>query len=170
MREVGFNETFRVKAVNRAKRYVGVKEQPPNSNRGPLIDQWCRRANGLVGYPWCAAFVCAMFGDVGRPITYPRRASVGFLFAWANDMGYAVSRPFRGDMVCYDWDGAGWLDHIGFVDKVLAVRWRGKLFAGWIRTVEGNTSYGNDSNGGKVMIRYRWCRNCKFIRIPGPYR
>lgn len=164
-------KSYRQLALERAKRYVGVRENPPNSNRGPLIDQWNLRAGVPLGTPWCASFVCAMFGDVGRPIRYPRRASVGFLYAWAEDMGFAVDRPLRGDLVCYDWDGTpgyvGWLDHIGFVDRVLAVRWRGKAFVGWIRTVEGNTSFTDQSNGGQVMIRYRWCRACKFIRIPG---
>lgn len=168
---------YRLRALLRAKKFVGVKERPAGSNRGPLvtidhitggIDVWCRRANGLVGYPWCAAFVCAMFGDIGYPISYPKRASVGFLMAWAAEQGFEVARPLRGDLICYHFDSDNWLDHIGFVDRVLAVRWRGKAFAGYIRTVEGNTASGNDANGGQVQIRYRWVSRCRFIRIPGP--
>lgn len=169
-KEVPFDKTYRARAVKRALRYVGVKENPPYSNRGPLIDQWCRRANGLVGYPWCAAFVCAMFGDVGFQITEPRRASVGFFEQWAAKLGYLVDRPRRGDLVCYRFDSDNWPDHIGLVVRVLALRWRGNRFVGWIKMVEGNTSAGNDADGGQVQIRYRWMNGRqKFVRIHGPF-
>lgn len=158
-------------ALQRAKEFLGVKEQPPNSNRGPYdyqlkggIDDWCRRANGLVGYPWCSAFVCAMFSDVGRKITEPRRASVGFLEQWAKENGYLVDRPFRGDLVCYRFDSDNWPDHIGIVERVLSLPRGGRPYL--IQAIEGNTSYGDDANGGKVMRRVRLASRCKFIRIP----
>jgi len=165
----------RHRALARATLFLGVKEYPAGSNRGPDtyragkiggIDNWCRRANGLVGYPWCSAFACAMFSDVGRPIPDPRRASVGFLEAWAAKFGYLVVRPFRGDLVCYRFDSDNWPDHIGFVERVLAVRWRSRRFVGWVKTIEGNTSHGNDANGGQVQRRYRWLDGRqKFIRV-----
>jgi len=161
----------RVRALERAREFLGVKEQPANSNRGPYdpvrkggIDDWCRRANGLVGYAWCAAFVCAMFSDVGRPIRYPRRASVGFLLAWAEEHAFSVKRPFRGDLVCYRFDTGRWPDHIGIVERVLALPRAGRPFL--IAAIEGNTSYGDNANGGKVMRRVRLASRCSFIRIP----
>lgn len=159
---------IRIAAVNRAKQFVGVKEHPPGSNRGPQIDKWQRRTNGVVGYPWCAAFVWCMFDDVGKRIPVPLPALVESWEKWADQTGKQVTRPFRGDVVCFDWDRNDWSDHIGFVDKVLALRWSGKRFVGFIRTVEGNTAAGNDSNGGQVQIRWRWVNDkTRFVRVPG---
>lgn len=164
---------WRARNVDHAKTYVGVKEEPAGSNLGPqsgrfahIIEKWQRWANGLTGYPWCSAFVCGVVREAsGLIVPDPRRASVGFLEAWAKSVGLLVLRPYRGDLVCYRFDADNWPDHIGFVDKVLAVRWNGALFAGWIRTIEGNTSAGNNANGGQVQVRYRWCRRVTFIRL-----
>lgn len=164
---------FPIRLVARSKQFVGTKEHPAGSNRGPYnaklkggIDDWCLRANGLTGYPWCAAFARAMSEDCGYKIPEPRAASVGFLEEWARKIGKLVERPLKGDLICYRFDSDNWPDHIGIVDKVLAVKWRGKSFTGYVRTIEGNTSAGNDANGGQVQIRYRWLDGrCKFIRL-----
>lgn len=158
---------FRHRALAHALTHVGTKEHPPNSNRGPKIDDWNERAGVPRGTPWCSSFCNAMFEDSGLYLRIPHVASVGFVEHFGEQTGMIVARPFKGDLVCYDWDSSGWPDHIGIVKKVLALRWRGKAFAGLIETVEGNTSYGDDSNGGRVMIRYRWVGSCKFVRIPG---
>ncbi len=156
----------RLAVLAQAKKYVGVKEHPAGSNRGPHIDRWCRWANGLVGYPWCAAFLCGMVREgCGLIVPVPGRASVGFLEAWAKQVGAIVQRPFRGDWVCYNFTTDNWPDHIGVIDRVLAVRWRGGKFVGTIRTIEGNTSAGNDANGGQVQVRWRAAHRCTFIRI-----
>jgi len=156
----------RVKALAQAKLYIGVKEHPSGSNRGPHIDRWEHWANGQTGYPWCSAFACGMFREVaGLVVPDPRRASVGFLEAWAKEVGDLVPpgvRPRSGDLVCYRFDADNWPDHIGFVDKV--IEWGDELDYS-IRTVEGNTSAGNDANGGQVQIRYRDGIRCRFVRI-----
>ncbi len=162
-----------VRAMQRALEFVGVKEHPPGSNEGPYnpkkkggITSWQIRTNGTHGYPWCSAFLCSMLLDVGFVVTEPRKAAVGFFEQWAVRLGYIVVRPRRGDIVCYRFDSDNWPDHIGFVVRVLALRWRGGKFVGWIKTVEGNTASGNDANGGQVQIRYRWCDGRqKFARI-----
>jgi hypothetical protein len=103
--------SFPNRIVARAKQFVGVKEQPPGTNRGPYlpklkggIDDWCRRANGQVGYPWCSAFACAMSEDSGYRIPDPRRASVGFLEAWAASVGTAGDDANGGQVqIRYRW-------------------------------------------------------------------
>lgn len=165
---------FPVRLVERARQFVGVKEQPAGSNHGPYnpalkggIDDWCFRATGVHGgFPWCSAFVCAMSEDCGYRIPEPRRASVGYLELWADSVGKVVRRPLRGDLVCYRFDQDAWPDHIGIVDRVLKLRWRNGHFVGLIRTVEGNTSRGNDANGGQVQVRWRWCDGRqRFVRL-----
>lgn len=159
----------RVWALQQAKLYVGVKEHPAGSNRGPHIDRWEKWANGLTGYPWCSAFACGMFREsTGLIIPAPRQASVGFLEQWASSVGDLLkpgTHPRPGDLVCYRFDSDNWPDHIGFVDKVLASEWDGSYFMGSIRAVEGNTSAGDDANGGQVQVRYRSDVRSRFIRV-----
>lgn len=159
----------RVKALAQARLYLGVKEHPSNSNRGPHIDRWEKWANGQTGYPWCAAFACGMVREVaGLVVPEPRRASVGFLEQWAKEVGSLVKpgtkvRP--GDLVCYRFDADNWPDHIGYVEKVLSQEWRGQYFYGSVQTIEGNTSAGNDANGGEVQRRFRSDVRMTFIRL-----
>jgi len=152
-------------AVTVALREVGVKEDPAGSNSGRRVNQYLAAAGLGPGYPWCAAFVTWCLEKVDYRVTTPGPALVENWVQWGTKHGMIVARPFRGDLVCYDWNADNWYDHIGFVVRVLALRWRGKTFAGFIKTVEGNTSFGNDSNGGKVMIRYRWVGHCQFLRV-----
>lgn len=166
---------FRLRALERARKYVGVKETPPGSNHGTLIDQWCFRTNGLRGgYPWCAAFMWCMFDDVGLRLRFTGPALVENWVRWGRTMGYVVVRPRKGDVCCFDWSdgGDGWRDHIGLVDRVLALRFKDGLFVGWVRSVEGNTSSsdaGSQSNGGQVAVRWRWVNGRQvYLRIPGP--
>lgn len=161
---------FPDRIVANASAYLGVTEKPPGSNHGPDIDEWCYEANGIRGgYPWCAAFACAMSARAGFRIDEPKRASVGFLVQWAQRTGRVVTRPLRGDLVCYRFDADSWADHVGIVERVVGVSWRGGRFVGAIRTIEGNTSSGpsgSQSNGGGVFRRTRVCSGREtFIRL-----
>ncbi len=159
----------RVRALAQSKLYIGVREHPAGTNRGPHIDRWCRWANGLVGYPWCSAFVCGMVREVsGLVVPEPRRASVGFLEAWAKEVGSLLqpgTRPRPGDLICYRFDSDNWPDHIGFVDRVFAAEWDDGYFVGSVRAIEGNTSAGDDANGGQVQVRFRSDVRSRFIRL-----
>lgn len=160
---------YRVRALARAARFLGVKEDPPNTNHGPKIDEWGYRCIGVRGgFPWCASFMWCMFDDVGmkiRGLVHP--ALVESWVTWAKEKGYVVTRPLQGDVCCFDWDSNGWRDHIGIVEKVLALRWKDGKFVGWVRSIEGNTSSRDDSNGGEVQRRWRWMNGKQvYIRIP----
>ncbi len=153
-----------------ALKQVGVSEQPPGSNHGPLIDRWGRDCIGVAGgFPWCASFVWNAYAkgarvklDIpwgGRPAA--GRALVAAWVAWASAHGKIVTRPYRGDLGAMDW-GPGPDptpdDHIGIVVRVLALR-PAKRFL--LRTVEGNT-------GDAVRVRKRWLitgSDAAFIRI-----
>ena len=159
----------RIRALEKSATYLGVKEHPAHSNRGPDIDRWCKWANGLTGYPWCAAFACGMVREAcGLVVPTPKRASVGFLEEWAREVGSVLkpgTRPRRGDWICYRFDSDSWPDHIGLVTKVVEVDWQGRYFTGAVKTIEGNTSAGDDANGGEVQARYRSNVRAAFIRI-----
>lgn len=135
-------ETKLSKMVKIAAGQVGTKESPPDSNR-VIYSSWY----GIVG-PWCAMFVswCAM--KAGIRFHY---AFVPFVVADAragrNGLTTVTLEGARaGDLVCFDWERDGTADHIGIL-----VSKSGST----IHTIEGNTSLGNDSNGGEVMRRER---------------
>jgi hypothetical protein len=170
--------TVREAALRRALTFVGTTENPPGSNKGPLIDQWNESAGVPAGSFWCCSFIHAMFKQAAN-YSLGGGASVSALLYWARTAKFVVARPRRGDLACFDFsegDRYGpFGDHIGQVVRVLALRWSGGKFTGWIRTVEGNTSrqndlFGSQSNGGGVFIRTRWIRKpvgAVFVRVPG---
>jgi hypothetical protein len=77
--------------------------------------------------------------------------------AKASKWGRIVTVPLPGDVVFFDWQGDGKFDHTGIFEKDL-----GK---GLFQSIEGNTSFKNDSNGGMVMARAdRKYKNAIFVR------
>jgi hypothetical protein len=69
------------------------------------------------------------------------------------------SQARAGDLVCFDWDNDGIADHIGFVTGPVDPH-------GNFPTLEGNTSEGNNSNGGQVQDRVRNVSAVEcFVRI-----
>lgn len=139
-----------------ALKEVGYKEHPAGTNKtkyGKFI--------GMDGVPWCGIFVSWCYAKAGQTIKGAglRLGFMGCQYAVANisKWGKVVSEPEVGDVVFYDWNGDGRYDHTG-----LFIQWlnKGPKF----QAVEGNTSIGNDSNGGKVMVRERIAKGVIFVR------
>jgi hypothetical protein len=79
---------------------------------------------------------------------------------WAKRNGKITKEPKRGDLVNFDWQGDGSADHIG-----IFVRWVDRA-KGVFEAIEGNTSLGNDSAGGRVMLRQRNARSVmSFVNV-----
>jgi len=142
-----------LRALEQARRHVGTKESPPGSNRAPF-GRWF----GVDGVKWCSVFVSYCFA-IGGDYTicsgfqgagiYPKGcAYVPTTEAWLRATGLWIGRttPRPGDIAIFNWDG-GVPDHIGIVERHLG----GSRFV----CIEGNTSVGNESNGGAVMRRTR---------------
>ncbi|WP_427157980.1 CHAP domain-containing protein [Aliinostoc sp. HNIBRCY26] len=95
-------------------------------------------------------FVSYCFYTAGVPL--PAKTPKGFSYCgdgvnWFKNKGWWHTTPKVGDVVFYDWKNGGVpFDHVGIVEQVED---------GYIIAIEGNTSEGNDSNGGKVMRRKR---------------
>ena len=141
-------------ALAEAVKYIGTTERPAGSNR-TQFGKWF----GVDGAPWCAIFVSFCFakgakyviadgfkgaGCYGNGCTYVPTAE-----AWLRATGMWKGRttPLPGDIAIFNWDG-GVPDHIGIVEKYLG--------GGQFQSVEGNTSFGNNSNDGEVMRRVRY--------------
>jgi hypothetical protein len=131
-----------------AERYIGVEENPPKSNR-TLFGEWY----GWNGVAWCAIFVSYCFYRARMTLPYEIQSNrKGFAYCpygvnYFRSKGKLDKTPKVGDIVFFDWQQDGVSDHVGIVEKVLS----NERFI----SIEGNTSYRNDSNGGQVMRRQR---------------
>jgi hypothetical protein len=146
---------------------LGIREVGGN-NHGPWVKKFLGEVGLPEGYAWCDAFQSfELEGAAGHRLPI-ESASVAQTYATGKSLGWAVSRPARGDLVCYDFDGDGQFDdHIGLVVRVLAL---GPMLT--LQTVEGNTSSGlagSQGDGDGVFLRRRVvaAKSVGFIRIPG---
>lgn len=144
------------KIVEIARAEIGTKENPPNSNE-TIFGQWF----GMQHQPWCGIFVSWVYAQAGKPIK-----NMGYTKGYAGCQtaynyfvknGLLVNDPMPGDIVLYDWNGDKRFDHTG-------------IFVEWVskdkfKSIEGNTSLANDSNGGEVMERVRNKSVAVFARL-----
>lgn len=155
-----------VKILEIAAAEIGVKEFPANSNK-VKYNTWFYGREVFDGdkpgakYPWCGTFVSWVYYQVGislGTIDYLRGfAGCDYAIRNLKKWGRLITVPQAGDIVMYDWNGDGKFDHTGIFVKDL-----GK---GYFEAIEGNTAFGNDSNGGEVMRRAdRKYKNTVFIR------
>jgi cell wall-associated NlpC family hydrolase len=115
---------------------IGVAEEPPGSNDSPRIaDYRTATANAGVG-PWCAYFTSWIGAQAGTPLG-PNGAGEGYvptMASWLRGEGRYVTpeqaTPRPGDLIFFDWERDGELDHIGLVQSVGA--------DGRVYTIEGN--------------------------------
>lgn len=137
------------KVINVAKKYVGVCEDPPNSNKVVFNTKFYGREVSGANYPWCCAFIWCIFNEAG--IDIKRTASCMMLGDWFKQEGkYHKDNPQVGDIVFFKFSGSSrWTNHVGLVIEV-----NGNT----LTTIEGNTSSdnkGSQNNGGMVAIRTR---------------
>lgn len=137
----------RSKILEVAKAELGECEQPPNSNKNKY-GKWY----GFNGYAWCAMYVSWVYDQAGHPLGHIEdakgyRSCQGGYRYWKGK-GRLTTDPLPGDIVLFDWNGDGHADHTGIFEKWVVP---GVSFMAY----EGNTAFGNDSNGGMVMSRQR---------------
>lgn len=157
-----------------AEAKLGIREVGGN-NRGPEVKKFLAECGLPQGNPWCDAYQSYEEHAVAGRRLPIESASVAATYAAAVKLSWTVSRPRRGDLVLYDFDGDGQAnDHIGIVVRVIHLpSTRGRLAGSYIlRTVEGNTSSGtagSQGDGDGVFLRTRIVRasSVRFVRIPG---
>ena len=138
------------KVLDIARKELGTKETPANSNRVKYNTWYYGREVSGAAYPWCMVFVQWVFHQAGVPLPV-RTASCGALMNAARKAGQWVVKDFRpGDVVIYDFPGGAATDHTGIIEQVTA---------SGVVAIEGNTSQaGSQSNGGMVCRKTRPCR------------
>lgn len=164
---------IRRKLIEIARREVGVREQPKDSNTGPRIREYQAATNlDGTGWAWCAAFVCWCVrewlkdGDVREAFGFtpeqaeewrPKTAVAYGFHKWAFDHGLmqmddsADHVLHTADLVTFD------ISHIGLLatDKDR-----------FIFTVEGNTDpTGGREGGGVYDLTRRRSFARRFIRM-----
>ena len=152
----------RAKVLETAKAELNTVESPAGSNK-TKYGVWYN----LNGQKWCAIFVSWVFDKAGNPlgnIQTPKGIhhcqSAHNYYKSKNKL---TTTPEPGDIIIYDWEGNGYADHIG-----IFIKWKNTaktLFEAY----EGNTIQGNDSDGGKVMVRERSRNLVKSFINPGVY-
>lgn len=133
--------------LNVARRELGTKESPPNSNNVKYNTWYYGREVSGKAYPWCMVFVQWVFAQAGVKLPL-RTASCGALMNAAKKAGVWTTKTYRpGDVVIYDFPGGAATDHCGVVEKVTLTG---------VVAIEGNTSQaGSQSNGGEVCRKTR---------------
>jgi len=146
-------------ALKVAREYVGVKENPPGSNK-VMFSEWY----GIVG-PWCAMFVTYCMVQAGS-----KTFSKGTRYAYCpyiltdarQNRVMTIVQPDdarSGDIVLYSWNHDGVANHVGLV----ATPPNGGIS---FLALEGNTGVGADSDGGEVMVRQRHIKDViAFVRV-----
>lgn len=140
------------RALRAAVADLGVKESPAGSNLQRYGKHW-----GENGVPWCGLAVAYWLQQGGHTISKSLAQKLGYvptIVNLATQKSGRLSLIYRsrvqpGDIVTYEFDGDNTPDHTGLFEK-----WINKS-EGTFYAIEGNTSLGNDSNGGEVMRRQR---------------
>ena len=103
---------------------------------------------GLDYQPYCMEFVQWVYHQAGLDLPY-KTASCGALLRWyrANQPDCVTDKPITGCIVIFDFPRTAYdTDHTGLFVKAVD---------GKITSIDGNTSGGNDANGGWVQQRTR---------------
>ena len=143
-------------AIRKATDYVGVKEFPPNSNNVIFNTWYYHTTVSGSGFPWCAVFISFIFAGTKLCL---KTASCLKMLEWFEARKQIVKTPAVGDIVFYKFSGNNRrTNHVGIV---AGVKKDGSIIA-----IEGNTSTGNDCNGGCVMYRERSLKNVVAFARP----
>lgn len=134
---------------------VGTKECPEFTNK-TKYGEWF----GFDGVPWCGIFVSWCYAQAGKPLPAigwsKGFAGCQLALSYFAEHNKIVTKPEPGDLVFFDFNGDGRTDHVGIYVK--------EHPRTGIQTIEGNTSRGNNTNGGEVMIRFRKLKYMIFVR------
>ncbi len=158
---------------------IGVREKQANS--GPEVEKYLRYVNLSKGNPWCAAFVCWVYGQAGvgnpgsgwspdlfrtdRVVWVKGERKEGLNLKAKSDprQGYPPrltrgnwqqASPGTGDVFGIYFPEKKRIAHTGFVDQ-----WNDP----WLITVEGNTSDSGGREGDGVYRKRRLVRSISKV-------
>ena len=147
-----------------AKTQIGYIEQGGADGKSGNITKfwdWWKAATkqNAQGQSWCACFVSWLFDQAKASSLVAAKNPSGFIycpdgiafFKKRNEIIKDSTTCQPGDIVFFDWTGAGIADHVGIVTENHKT---------YFMTIEGNTSpegaIGSQQNGGGVYARKRY--------------
>ncbi len=146
------------KIINIANQELWYSENPPGSNQ-TKYGKWF----GFDGVAWCGMFVSWVYYHAGYPL-----GNIGFSKGYAGCgtaydhfkktgeiVSYENAQP--GDIILFDWNRDSRFDHTGILVS--------KVDGDHFKTIEGNTSANNQSNGGQVQPRDRYLSKANIIFV-----
>lgn len=132
---------------------IGMKEEGPHhcemveayNDHEPLARGYAVKTSD----PWCMIFISYLFIE-NHAVAAIGKTECGCeeYLQYAKAAGMCVDKPVRGDLVFYDWNGAGRAQHVGIVVTIDQY--------GYMDVLEGNKS---DTVGVRVLNYH-----CPFIR------
>jgi hypothetical protein len=128
------------------KKYIGVNEDPPESNHGPFPIDDCQKYFGLSGVPWCGCLVGYVIKKVCKITSatwWPYAGSVR-TDAQAGKNGLHDINPADATEGCVCTFFNGGDDHVTWVVSSDPSR-------GILHTLEGNTSSATRSSDGGII-------------------
>ena len=139
------------------KKYLGTREGSAKHRK--MVDMFnsCKLKTFPISYSdaWCSAFISAMAIECGCTDIIPISANCDEMYKKGVVMGIAIPKdkwiPKMGDIVFYDWNLNGELDHVGAVET---------MSKNIIHVLEGNK---NDSVAYRD-INYKNATITKIIR------
>lgn len=110
--------------LDTCRKYLGVMEG--SSNHKKIVDMFnsCKLKTFPISYSdaWCSAFISAMAIESGCTDIIPISANCNEMYKKGVVMGIAIPKdmwiPKMGDIVFYDWNLNGDIDHVGVVDTM----------------------------------------------------
>jgi len=150
-----------------ARSYIGITENPANSNNVQFNTRYYGHEVSGSAYPWCCAFQWCLFQDIGAPELFyggNKTASCTTLYNYYKKCGQTVNKynVQPGDLVFFVFDGNtnGTMNHIGVCESA---------YGGYVTTIDGNTGTTNEANGGAVMRRKRALKYVGGVARPAYY-
>lgn len=135
-----------LKVINTALKEVGTYESPPNSNNVKYNTWYYNHRVEGSDYAWCLVFCLWVYAQCSAKLP-GNSASCTRMMNDAKKAGVFVNKNYQpGDLMLMDFKGIGTPQHCGIFDFEDSFAYH---------TIEGNTSFGNDANGGMVMKRER---------------
>lgn len=149
-------------AILIGKKFIGVTEHPPGSNRGPEVDMFIRvgsqgRLNPANGsYPWCACFVSYCVLEAIKTVGAPQMfiPSAGALALLQLNYRLRIPDPEPGCVGVIDHGGGK--GHAFFITDVKKPT---------LDTLEGNSDRAGSRTGGSVVELNR-----PIIKLAGWFR
>ena len=139
---------------------IGVRELTGN-NDGKAVETYLRYCGLPKGEPWCASFVCWVYGK--NNVTNPRSGFCPDLFqqkntVWTRNSNHNIT-PTRADIFGIYFPNKKRIAHTGFIDKWTSTQ---------VHTVEGNTNQAGSREGDGVYRKIRLTRQiyavARFIK------